>query len=186
MSLTEAMNDPLSAASLASFAGTAVISSLTGRLLVHLQRPAPDNDDSNLNGHFWKNHRKMDNILLNTSLYLPSQLRLPAGSSNANTIFMNMSLHATVICLHQAAISKAEKLELSGSIVAESRTRCVAAATEITNIMKIIAHMDLSLVCSNIPISLSLSILTSLAECIYTILALRRSSDIWTHLEKQS
>jgi hypothetical protein len=79
------------------------------------------------------------------SLYLPPHLRLPAGSSNANTIFLNMSLQAAIICLHQAAIFKAEKFA-NIAVVQESRARCLAAAMEIASIMKRIAHMDLSLV----------------------------------------
>lgn len=140
--------DPTSGAAskLSSFGGSVVVACLAGRILHHLQRPSPDNDDKNLNGHFWKAHRKMDNVLLNTSLYLPSHLRLPAGLSNPNTIFLNMSLQATIICLHQAAIFKAEKLELPTSVTTDSRDRCVAAAAEILSIMKRIAHMDLAMV----------------------------------------
>lgn len=137
---------PQSASGLSSFAGVIVIASLSGQTLLHLQRPSLDDNDENLNGEFWKAHRKMDSVLLNTSLYLPSHLRLPAGSSNSNIIFLNMSLHATTICVHQAAMFKAEKLELSASIISESSMRCLAAATEIATIMRLIAHMDLSTV----------------------------------------
>jgi hypothetical protein len=57
-----------------------------------------------------------------------------------------MSLQAAVICLHQTAIFKGDKLLNPGEIVAESKARCLAAATEISLIMKRIAHMDLSMV----------------------------------------
>jgi hypothetical protein len=138
--------DPMSASKLSSFSGSVVMACLSGRIFQHLHRPSRDNDDENLNGEFWKAHRKMDSVLLNTSLYLPSHLRLPAGSSTPNTIFLNMSLQAAIICLHQAAIFKAEKLDLPASVITDSRNRCVAAATEITSIMKRIAHMDLVMV----------------------------------------
>ena len=153
---SEAM-DPSNASSMSAFAGVAIIASLTGRNLEHLQRPSPRNDDYDLNGDFWKEHRKMDHILLNTSLCLPSHLRLPAGLSNPNKIFLNMSLQAATICLHQAAIFKAEKLSLSSSIINESRIRCLGAATEICSIMKMIAHMNLRVVQQNrFPLSVDL------------------------------
>jgi hypothetical protein len=145
ISLTEAMN-PQSASTLSSFAGVVIIASLGGQTLLHLQRPSLQDDDDDINGEFWRNHRKMENILLNTCLYLPSHLRLPAGSSNSNIIFLNMSIHAAIICVHQAAMFKAEKLHLAQSIIAESTTRCVAASMEIASIMRMIAHMDLSVV----------------------------------------
>lgn len=146
MSFSEAMN-PSNASRLSAFAGVAIVASLTSRNQEHLQRPSPKNDDHDLNGEFWKSHRTIDSILLNTSLCLPSHLRLPAGRSNPNKVFLNMSLQAGIICLHQAAIFKAEKLNLSGYIIARSRKRCLAAAAEICSIMKIIAHTDLTIVC---------------------------------------
>jgi hypothetical protein len=145
ISLTEAMQ-PQKASGLSAFAGVVIIAALSGRTLLHLQRPSPKNDDHDLNGEFWKAHRKIDSILLTTSLYLPSHLRLPAGSSNSNIIFLNMGLQAATIVVHQAAIFKAEKFELSPSIITESNMRCIAAATQITSIMRMIAHTDLSVV----------------------------------------
>lgn len=146
MSFGEAMN-PSNASRLSAFAGIVIVASLTSRNLEHLQRPTSNNDDHDLNGEYWKAHRRIDSILLNTSLHLPSHLRLPAGLSNSNTIFLNMNLQAGIICLHQASIVKAEKLNLGESIIAQSSMRCLAAATEICLIMKMIAHMDITTVC---------------------------------------
>ncbi|KAF4625684.1 hypothetical protein G7Y89_g12482 [Cudoniella acicularis] len=155
ISLKESM-DPLNASSLSSFAGVAVVASLTGQIFQHLHRPTGDNNNDHENNEFWKTHRKIDNTLLNISLYLPSHLRLPAGSSNPNTIFLNMSLQSAVICLHQAAIFKAEKL-VNTSVIAESKERCLTAAAEITSIMKRIAHTDLSKLNVYTPFSLYLA-----------------------------
>lgn len=121
---------------------------LFGRNLVHLHRPDVDDLDHDLNGPFWKRHRHMDNILLNTSLCLPAHLKLPSGLGNPNVVFTNMSIHTSTICLHQAAIFKAEKNKLPGSVSAESKVRCITAANEIASIMRTISHMDLSVVSS--------------------------------------
>ncbi|PHH59761.1 hypothetical protein CDD81_2599 [Ophiocordyceps australis] len=136
---------PGGAAKLSSFAGVVLLSSLFGRNLVHLHRPDDQDElDRDLNGPFWKRHRQMDSILLNTSLSLPCHLKLPAGLSNPNTVFTNMAIHTSTICLHQAAIFKAEKHKLAGSVSSESKVRCITAALEIAGIMRTISHMDLS------------------------------------------
>ncbi|KIX95392.1 uncharacterized protein Z520_08909 [Fonsecaea multimorphosa CBS 102226] len=133
------------ASSLSSFGGVILLSTIFGRNLTHLHRPSDQDNDHDLNGAFWKRHRSLDNILLNTSLSLPPPLRLPAGLNDPNTVFLNMNIHTATICLHQAAIFKADKNRLPAQISAESKRRCIVAADQITNIMKMISHMDMSM-----------------------------------------
>ncbi|TVY19646.1 Citrinin biosynthesis transcriptional activator ctnR [Lachnellula arida] len=141
--LPEAMS-PTGASKLSPFAGVVLMACLFGRNLIHLHRPDDDDRDNDLNGEFWKRHRNMDNILLNTSLSLPSHLKLPQGLANPNIVFTNMNIHTSTICLHQAAIYKADKNSLPASISAESKVRCITAANEIASIMRMISHLDLS------------------------------------------
>jgi hypothetical protein len=141
--LQEAMS-PAGAGKLSSFGSISLMSCLFGRNLIHLHRPDVDDRDHDLNGEFWKRHRNMDNILLNTSLCLPPQLKLPAGLGSPNVVFTNMCIHTSTICLHQAAIFKAEKNRLPASVGAESKVRCITAANEIASIMRMISHMDLA------------------------------------------
>lgn len=133
------------ASNLSSFAGVCLLATLFGRNLTHLHRPGDDDNDHDLNGEFWKRHRSIDNILLNTSLSLPAHLRLPFGLDDPNIIFANMNIHTSTICLHQAAIFKADKHRLPAQIGAESKRRCIVAADQITNIMKMCSHQDLSI-----------------------------------------
>lgn len=128
---------------LSSFAGVSLLSALFGRNLTHLHRPSDDDDEHDLNGGFWRRHRQIDNILLNTSMALPSHLRLPNGVNDPNIVFTNMNIHTSTICLHQAAILKADKHQLPAQISAESKRRCIVAAGEITSIMKLCCHQDL-------------------------------------------
>jgi hypothetical protein len=146
---TQSLQDatsPSGAGKLSPFGGVVLLASLFGRNLVHLHRPDPDDLDSDLNGPFWKRHRHMDNIILNTSLCIPAELKLPEGLSNPNVVFTNMSIHTSTICLHQAAIFKAEKNKLPSSVSAESKVRCITAANEIASIMRQVSHLDLSAV----------------------------------------
>ncbi len=144
-SLTEALS-PDGATKLTGFSGVILMACLFGRNLTHLHRPEPDDADDDLNGEFWKRHRMLDNILLNTALALPVDLRLPSGLNDPNTVFLNMCIHTSTICLHQAAIFKADKNRMSSRISAESKVRCITAAAEIASIMRQICHLDLSAV----------------------------------------
>lgn len=131
---------------ISSFSGVILLATLYGRNLTHLHRPSDNDNDHDLNGEFWKRHRQLDNILLNISLSMPPALRLPGAIGDPNAIFCNMNLHTAAICLHQAAIFKADKNRLPAQISAESKRRCIVAADQVTNIMKTISHLDLSLV----------------------------------------
>ncbi|KAH8889536.1 hypothetical protein GQ53DRAFT_218441 [Thozetella sp. PMI_491] len=142
-SLQDSMS-PAGAGKLSSFGGIVLMASLFGRNLIHLHRPDPDDRDHDLNGEFWKRHRNMDNILLNTSLCLPANLKLPSGLGNPNIVFTNMCIHTSTICLHQAAIFKADKNKLPNSVSSESKVRCITAANEIASIMRMISHLDLA------------------------------------------
>jgi hypothetical protein len=134
------------ASTLSPFGGVVLMACLFGRNLTHLHRTDDDNNDHDLNGPFWRRHHTLDNILLNTSLSLPNQLRLPAGINDASIVFVNMNIHAATICLHQAAIFKADKNHMSPQIGGESKRRCIIAADQIANIMKLVSHIDLSTV----------------------------------------
>ncbi|KAI1746799.1 fungal-specific transcription factor [Xylaria castorea] len=141
--LADAMS-PAGAAKLSAFGGIVLMATLFGRNLTHLHRPDVDDRDHDMHGEFWKRHRLLDNILLNTSLNLPNQLKLPAGLNNPNIVFTNMNIHTSTICLHQAAIFKADKNILPPTVSAESKVRCITAANEIASIMRMTSHMDLS------------------------------------------
>ncbi|KAF3764776.1 hypothetical protein M406DRAFT_258289 [Cryphonectria parasitica EP155] len=141
--LSESMT-PAGAGKISTMGGIVLMACLFGRNLLHLHRPDVDDRDHDLNGEYWKRHRNLDNILLNTSLCLPAHLKLPAGLSNPNVIFTNMCIHTSTICLHQAAIFKADKNRLPASVSSESKVRCITAANEIASTMRMISHIDLS------------------------------------------
>ncbi|KAJ4421687.1 hypothetical protein N0V85_000072 [Neurospora sp. IMI 360204] len=128
---------------LTSFGGVILLAYLFGKNLIHLHRPNEDDRDHDLNGEFWKRHRHMDNILLNVSLCMPSALKLPQGLGNPNVVFTNMCIHTSTICLHQAAIFKADTNNLPASVGTECKMRCITAAHEIASIMRMASHLDL-------------------------------------------
>ncbi|KAG9186521.1 hypothetical protein G6011_09629 [Alternaria panax] len=128
---------------LQAFGGIVLTAAMLGRNLLHLHRPLSDDNDDDINGGFWNRHRHIERILLQTSLGLPDHLRLPSGLIDPNVVFTNMCIHTSAICLHQAAIFKADKYRLPATVSNESKIRCVTAAAEIASIMRMVSHMDL-------------------------------------------
>ena len=75
-------------------------------------------------------------------MFLPEHLRMPLGSRDPNVVFLNVTIHAAVICVHQAAILNAEQNNLGTDILRSSTNRCFSAAEEVVNIMKLASHVD--------------------------------------------
>lgn len=175
-SLEQALS-PMGAAKLESLGGIVLTAAMFGRNLLHLHRPTSDDHDSDLNGGFWTRHRQLEQILLQTSLHLPDHLRLPGGRDDPNVVFANMCIQTSAICLHQAAIFKADKYQLPVSVGNESKIRCVTAAAEIASIMRTISHMDLSAVSYVVQTYIYHS-LTCLDEPIHIFLCIRGSQSV--------
>ncbi|KAK3682728.1 hypothetical protein B0T22DRAFT_292976 [Podospora appendiculata] len=118
--------------------GASVCACLIFNLLMkHVHRPMPgDRPDDVSHGPFWKNHRDIDNILSNAFMFLPERFRLPSNLKDPIAVHTNLNLHASVICLHNAACDKADKFNLPSHIKQASKTRSLAAAHEIVRIMK--------------------------------------------------
>ncbi|KAI9735208.1 MAG: hypothetical protein M1834_001798 [Cirrosporium novae-zelandiae] len=162
---------PEGASKISAFAGVVVVACLFGRNLTHLHRPDANDNDEDLNGEFWKRHRQLDNVLLNIQLSLPSHLRIPEGISDPNIVFLNMSIHTSTICLHQAAIFKADKNHLPAQIGTQSKERCLLAADRIANMMRLVSGFDLTQVCMAPPRQENIDVLMRFTEQMNPFLA---------------
>ena len=133
------------ASQISSFGGVVLAASLYGKNYEHLHRSGKNEDPRDINnGEFWKRHRKMDNVLSNVFLFLPDHLRLPYGLRDMNIVFFHMNIHASSICLHNAAVVTAERHKTGPTIIRQSRARSLMAAEEISNLMRLITHADAS------------------------------------------
>ena len=141
-----ALSDALTAdgaTELSSTAAVALVACLFGRTLTHLHRVEPgDQPGDAVNGGFWKRQRKLDAVMTNTLLYLPDRLRASFGGKQPNVLFLNVTIHAAIICVHQAAVRQAEEHDCGDEIIRSSATRAYNAAEEIVNIMKLVSHVD--------------------------------------------
>lgn len=76
-------------------------------------------------------------------MFLPEKFRLPENIRDMSALHLNMNLHAAVICIHHAAIEKAERYKLTDHVKQSSVARLRAAAEEIVNIMRLISNVTL-------------------------------------------
>ncbi len=159
------------ATKISSFAGVVISAALFGHNYEHLHSKGRNENPEDLaHGEFWKRHRKMDNVLSNTFMFLPEHLRLPANLRDMNVVFLHMNIHASSICLHQAAVLTATRYHLDPNFIRQSRARSLMAAEEISSIMRLISHLDSSRV-SHHTLSFRLS-LTGIDEFLDGLLSL--------------
>jgi hypothetical protein len=144
ISLAEALTGE-GASKISPFGGVVLSACLFGHNFQHLHRTGPNEKPEDLaNGEFWKRHRQMDNVLSNTFMFLPDHLRLPGGLRDMNVVFLHMNIHASTICLHQAAVLTAERNKIDPIFIRQSKARSLMAADEIANIMRLVSHLDAS------------------------------------------
>ncbi|KAK3357735.1 binuclear zinc transcription factor [Lasiosphaeria hispida] len=140
---TGTLQGAFSGAVYSTFAGSVAICHIFNQLLKHVHRPTPyDRAHDPDNGRFWQRHRELDTTLSSAFMFLPERFRLPQNNRDAIAVHQNLNLHASVICLHNAAREKAVKFDLPSHIKEASEARCLTAAREIVNIMKSTGHMS--------------------------------------------
>ena len=123
------------------FASTVVVCRILKAIIHHVNRPKPyDRPEDLMNGPFWVRHRELDNELSSAFMFLPENLSLPRNIRDPTALFTNLNLHAAVICLHHAAIEKAEENGHADTIKRTSVSRLKATAEEVCNIIKLISH----------------------------------------------
>ncbi|KAK8088651.1 binuclear zinc transcription factor [Apiospora hydei] len=133
------LNEALKGYPYSSFASSVVICHFFNEILKHVHRPRPDDFPENYEfGRYWTRHRDLDSTLSSAFMFLPEGFRLPDNYRDRTAVHTNLNLHASIICLHHAAIDKIDKHKLPNHLKKASHTRLLTAAQEIVNIMKTI------------------------------------------------
>lgn len=126
-----------------SFAGSVVVCYLFNLILKHAHRPKENDSPEDYEyGEYWKRHRDIDNTLSSAFMFLPEPFRLPENYRESTAVNTNLNLHASIICLHHAALERIETHNLPNSIKLISQTRLAAAAQEIVNVLKLTSHLN--------------------------------------------
>ncbi|KAI0128435.1 hypothetical protein BJ170DRAFT_328600 [Xylariales sp. AK1849] len=136
------LDEAFKGSSYSSFASAILICHLFNQILKHVHRPKPNDNPQNYDyGGFWQRHRDIDNTLSSAFMFLPEAFRLPENYRDPTSVHTNLNLHASVICLHLAAVEKADKHQLPEHVKKASQNRLFTAAQEIVNIIKMTSHV---------------------------------------------
>ncbi|ROT35926.1 hypothetical protein SODALDRAFT_54461 [Sodiomyces alkalinus F11] len=133
--------EAIKGASYSTFGGTILLCHIYNEILAHVHRSKPNAHPEDVQyGEFWKKHRELDNMLSSTFMFLPPAFRSPQNLRNPPAVHANLNLHASVICLHHAAIEKIDTYNLPESLRVASKLRLRMAAEEIVNIIRLSSH----------------------------------------------
>lgn len=122
------------------YAGSVVAAHVMGQIMDHCNLVKdsgmrPDCDKTALR----RDHRRLDNILLNIFLKLPRHMRFSTAQQGSSVAFFNTCLHSASIYLHLAAIDGSLDEDEIGH-----RRRCRSSAGEVLLIMRMMTHLDAS------------------------------------------
>ncbi|KAI1378343.1 hypothetical protein F4677DRAFT_443557 [Hypoxylon crocopeplum] len=140
---TFSIHDGFKGQAYSSFAGAIMVCHLFNEILKHVHKSKPDESPDNYEyGEFWQRHREIDNTLSSAFMCLPESFRLPENYRDQVAVHTNLNLHASVICLHHAAIDTIDTFKLPESAKKVSQDRLSTAAQEIVNIVKLTSHVN--------------------------------------------
>jgi hypothetical protein len=80
-------------------------------------------------------------MLSSAFMFLPEPFRLPDSYRDPTAVHINLNFHASVICLHHAAIEKIDEYNFPLDVKTASQNRLFTAAQEIVNIVKLTSHV---------------------------------------------
>ncbi|KAH8893649.1 hypothetical protein GQ53DRAFT_644701 [Thozetella sp. PMI_491] len=142
--LTEALQQ--NGGEYSSFSGRILAAHLFHQTLDHALGDGFNNEPGNYeHGLYWNRHRAIENDLTAMLMLLPSSLRLPGSSRCLNAVFVNVTIHTAVICLHKAASWNIRQFLLPEHLDLLSQVRLLTAAEEIVNILRLITDIKISL-----------------------------------------
>ncbi|CAK7197451.1 hypothetical protein SEUCBS139899_000098 [Sporothrix eucalyptigena] len=127
-----------------TFSSAILVCHLFNSILLHVQLKPGDRPEDLDYGPFWQRHRSLDTKLSSAFVFLPERYRLPNNFHDPVAVHTNLNLHAATICLHNAAVERAEVHNMKASVIKGFHDRMFTAAQEIINIMEKTSYMAAS------------------------------------------
>ncbi|CAK7220361.1 hypothetical protein SBRCBS47491_004163 [Sporothrix bragantina] len=141
---SSSLENIFSGSTYSTFSSAILVCHLFNSILLHVQLKPGDRPEDFDYGPFWQRHRSLDTKLSSAFVFLPERYRLPNNFHDPVAVHTNLNLHAATICLHNAAVERAEAHDMPASVVQGSHDRMFTAAQEIVNIMEKTAYMAAS------------------------------------------
>lgn len=137
-SLSEAMEKGLDS-NTSAFAANVVVANIMARNMLRLHRLIADQTSRDA---ILELYRHMNNMLSRIFLTMPRHLGVAAGLRSSSIVHMQLVLHATSISLHQATVQKIGVQNLDETAIQRAEDRCLIAAEEIVDILRMTAHIQ--------------------------------------------
>ncbi|KAJ3530660.1 hypothetical protein NM208_g9229 [Fusarium decemcellulare] len=138
----------------AGFAGIVILCQMFKEILRHMVQSSRTNTKGTVDNTFWFRHHELDEQMSRISKLLEQNFYSPPDSQNKPFIRINLTLQASIICLHHAAIKECEKYESSQILARASIDRLQNAAEKALDIIK--SFSDSAQIFENTLCSLSL------------------------------
>ncbi|KAK7203304.1 fungal-specific transcription factor domain-containing protein [Myxozyma melibiosi] len=129
---------------MSAFCAKAVITVMIGRIFGHLHRgDAATTEYTPYAPDFFERFRMLNNLVHTFVISLPNTLKQSFDAEQSVQVAqLHMSIHSSLICLHQATIARCQKVAGREQEIENSTNKCLQSASEITRIMQNIAHYE--------------------------------------------
>ena len=116
-----------------------MVAALFGRTLTHLHRKELyEGNQEDSDKMFWKRHKFLDDVIINTIRNLPPRLQIQSSLLDPPAVLLHISIQASTICLHQAAIFKAKATSAKDCELGESKSRRIEAVETMMAILRVV------------------------------------------------
>ncbi|KAL9030780.1 MAG: hypothetical protein Q9196_001130 [Gyalolechia fulgens] len=134
--------------------GAALVASLCLQCVSHVTQVNKEYSFQSPTYDFWTHHHHLKELIDHASYTALVHLKPNQCLTDPNVLSLNMTLQATIICLHHAVISRVSRVEKNkahGSVVAESDQRCIEAALEFVSTVRYTSQVNTTKLNPSIP-----------------------------------
>ncbi|KAK9463551.1 uncharacterized protein V1516DRAFT_645005 [Lipomyces oligophaga] len=132
--------------SLSPFAAKILIIVIIARIHKHLHRgERAAAKSAQQPPEFYERFHSLDNLIHQIVLKLPDRLKRSFGAISPEIAQLHMTIHASVICLHQATVLRSWNDSSKVNELESSKQRCMQASSEMAEVMRQCSHFGASM-----------------------------------------
>ena len=132
---------------LSPYQGMIIVANICISCLSHVKQLHRETSLDNFSYDFWTEHHHLDEIIQHASTYSLAHLATADLMTEPNVLSLNVILQATIMCLHQAVITKARKTNTSNRQLPKSEDQSMKAAKEVARMMRLLTRVNAAKVC---------------------------------------
>lgn len=120
---------------------------------MHVNYSPREDTEEYLGYDFWMHHHHLiESVNRVTSIQLTESNSMNP-MAEPDILCLSMHAKAVMICVHHAAMIRVGKTQTPPSLSSDGESRCLQAATEISDIARLVCHLDVAKVSSVLAVS---------------------------------